>query len=124
MNYSLHWRQTVVTDNDDDAIAEYIHRLAFEGGRMVAEMWNTSLVVENEERVAAMSNVVFITQNETEANTIRLQLSAGDPDFRIVSRIQGDQDGVISVRLCAQIFLEMSDFELFGQTVMDIYSTL
>ena len=124
MNYSLHWRQTVVTDGDDDAIMDYIHRLAFDGGRRVAEMWNTSLVLQNEARVAAMSNVVFITQNQSEADAINFQLLAGNPEYRVVSRIERDNDGVISVRLCAQIFMEMSDFESFGQAVLDIYHSL
>lgn len=124
MNYSLHWRTTVVTENDDAVIMNYIHRLAFDGGRRIASMWNTSLVIENEERIAAMSNVVFITQNQSEADAINFELLAGDPDYRVISRIERDNDGVISVRLCAQIFMEMSDFENFGQRVMDIYGSL
>eukprot|EP01083_Nonionella_stella_P225503 801649_1 len=120
MQYALQWREnlTVIDDDGnalmvgDDGIIEYIHDLAVAGGELVADIWNTSLLFDNEEYIGSMVNIIFITQDPDEVNAIQQMLFMGPQMWWFRPGVS--LDGKQVARLCAQIFLEVSDFEEFA----------
>jgi hypothetical protein len=54
----------------DEAIMPYMHNLAVQGGNLLAKLWNTETLVQDETLVAAMVNVRIPTNNATLASKL------------------------------------------------------
>jgi selenocysteine lyase/cysteine desulfurase len=104
-------------------VFEYLHNLAVEGGRVLAKLWGTEALVEDH-RIAAMVNV-RMPANCTGAiadviNDHLLQTyKTWVPIFRL-----NQPGGQIYIRVSAQVYLELSDFENLGNAIVKIINQL
>eukprot|EP01104_Vermistella_antarctica_P004606 TRINITY_DN15028_c0_g1_i1.p1 TRINITY_DN15028_c0_g1~~TRINITY_DN15028_c0_g1_i1.p1 ORF type:complete len:574 (-),score=113.46 TRINITY_DN15028_c0_g1_i1:75-1796(-) len=102
----------------DEKIFSYIHQLALKGGRLLAKKWKTELLDIPDSMVAAMVNVRLPTKSYEQAMALpRLLLEKSDtwvPTFEL--------QGAYYTRVSAQIFNDISDFEMLADAVSDILS--
>jgi selenocysteine lyase/cysteine desulfurase len=108
---AMDFRQTL----GEEKIMKYNHDLAWHGANLVAKMWNTTLMTPVESMNGALVCVKLPCNIE----------KGQDVQKRLFDRYNmyvqlGALDGVAYVRLCGQIFLEMSDFELFGKRFLEL----
>ena len=118
MKYALDFRQNItqnIGSGTDTEITDYIHNLVIEGGEKIAEIWNTSLIVTNKQYIPNMVDIILPSQNPQDITPIfdalRTQkiYGRGGPPF----------EGLWFIRLSAQIFLELDDFERVAYVVLD-----
>ena len=112
----------MITNNNDRLIMEYCHKLAIEGGNLIVNIWNTSRLIRNDDYVGNMVNIVMPTQIESEVMSIRniLFRQTTDKDGGKYTFVPAFKwNGVFYVRISAQIFNELSDFEWLAKTVLD-----
>ena len=83
-------------------------------------MWNTSLLIYNEENIGSMINVIFPTDNGTEVAMIRDKLEFEYNTYTPTALFEGEY----YCRMSCQIYHEISDFEWYGQAVLDILSEI
>lgn len=112
MNASLDFREKF----GEQEIIDYIHDICMEGGNLLTEMWNTSLLIYNEENIGSLINPIFPTNNATEVGIINNRL---EYDYKMIAPT-GLFEGEYYCRISCQIYHEISDFEWFGQAVLDI----
>lgn len=100
----------------DSAIFGYVHNLATEAARTLTQMWGTSLLAPMEIS-PMMFNVVLPTNDTQKASAMQNDLLSKHNIYMIT--LQEPVSGLIYSRLSAQIYLELSDFQLLGQLVLD-----
>jgi len=103
----------------DKQIMEYIHKLAVEGGDLLARLWGTDLLVPHN-MIGAMVNVRVPSDNATLMGQMpKLLLDRFDtwvPFFQL----QGGTTWY--TRVSAQIFNQIEDFQMLGDAVKQILS--
>jgi selenocysteine lyase/cysteine desulfurase len=105
----------------DNAIMSYIHDLAVEGGQLLAEMWNTDLLVDPS-MIGAMVNVRLPVTSQTNMTVVRnlpTLLLERYTTWVPVYPLQGNW----YTRVSAQIYNELSDFKYLGNAVTELLSS-
>ena len=99
----------------DVAIRGYVDSLSKRGAALLAQRWNTSLLVP-ESMTSAMSNVIVPTKDIEQCNTLgdELQRQYGIILFSFLV------DGICFVRVHAQIYLEIGDYDFLANATLDI----
>jgi len=117
MNSALDFRQQF----GDDTIINYMHELAVDGGHLIANIWNTSLITKNNNNVIpAMVNVRLPTQNATEIANIQSILYYKYITYLVTYSFEN----VWYCRISAQIFLELSDFQWIAYSFLEVMEQL
>ncbi len=99
----------------DAAIMAYIKQLAWDGAQACLKVWNTTLIVPNPDMNTGIIDVVLPTQNPSSISAAASGLMS-----KYSTYIQtGSFYGTFYIRLSAQIFLEVSDFELLAQRFLE-----
>ena len=100
----------------DRDIIQYLHSICMEGADVLSTMWNTSLLVYNEENIGSMINPILPTDDDDEA---RLIGSILESEYSTILPIQ-PFEGEWYARLSCQIYHELSDFQWLGSAVLEI----
>ena len=115
MSDALDWRENTNMGGGDENIKEYIHNLAWNGGNLVAKLWNTSLLF-GKNQTAAMVNIEFPTTNMTIIKDVTSNLysqynitTGGFPWYN-----------KYYIRLCTMVFHEISDFQYVAEAVISL----
>jgi len=99
----------------DQNIMNYVHDLAVSGGKLLASMWATELLV-HESLIGPMVNVRIPTNDSSLAQSLpKLLLDKYNtwvPTYGF--------GNVWYTRVSAQIYNELSDFEYLGKAVLDL----
>lgn len=99
----------------DGDIIDYMHSLAVQGGQLLARAWGTELLVP-EDMIAAMVNVRLPTDDWTKASTLPQRLLEQYNTWVPAFPLQGH----CYVRVSAQIYLELSDFQFLADAVLKL----
>ncbi|KZP01385.1 PLP-dependent transferase [Calocera viscosa TUFC12733] len=109
-------------------INAYCHTLALQGGALVAEILGTSLLDPTGEWTANMTNVLLPLSlpelGAKEAHALVYRLAEELADERDVMVNVFGHGGRWWVRMCAQVWNEMSDFEKAGWALKDLCARL
>jgi len=104
------------TSLGDSAIMDYMHSLAVAGGELLASMWGTETLISSD-MIGSMTNVRLpcdfnsaFVGNITQA--LRDTYNTWVPTYPL--------QGHWYVRVSAQIYLELSDFEMLGNAMLEI----
>eukprot|EP01083_Nonionella_stella_P013657 38410_1 len=104
----------------DDEIREYTHNLAMDAAQRITSIWNTSLLVYNEENIGAMINPIlpsiYLQLDETIAKEVEWLLYE---EYRTIVYIK-EFEGVWYMRLMVAIYHELSDFEWIAYKTLTI----
>ncbi|KAL0482752.1 hercynylcysteine S-oxide lyase [Acrasis kona] len=103
----------------DQVIMKYNHDLAWKGANLVANSWNTTVLVQKEDMNGALVSVQLPCDLESGMDVAKAIFDRHQTYIQL-----GHLDGLTYVRLCAQIFLELNDFELFAQRFKTILSEI
>jgi len=108
---AMNYRQNL----GDDAIMQYLKKLAWDAAQVCVNTWNTTLIVHNPDMAVGIVDVVLPTQDPAKI------AAAQDGLFSKYSTyIQlGSFAGKRYVRLSAQIFLELSDFSTMATRFLE-----
>ena len=103
------------------AIMSYMHRLAVDGGALLAARWGTA-VLHPEALYAALVDVRVPTANATLAATLGAALMTRFHTFVPIYDIGsvGGRAGDFYARVSAQIFNDLSDFEFLAASVLTL----
>ncbi|KAG0054473.1 hypothetical protein BGZ83_011160 [Gryganskiella cystojenkinii] len=109
----------------EEAIMHYMHRLAMEGGQVMADILGTNVLTPYEQQVGAMVNVRLPIKD---INHPRI----GTPDYLIKHLLEKynlfapsyKHGGYFWTRVSAQIYLELSDFEHLGKVWKEVVEML
>jgi selenocysteine lyase/cysteine desulfurase len=105
----------------DEAIMNYIHQLAVQGGNLLAKKWNTDLLIQ-EDMIAAMVNVRIPTTNSSIANSLpQVLLDQYGTWVPVYSLNDGTNN--FYVRVCAQIYNDLKDFDYLAKSVLEIINS-
>jgi selenocysteine lyase/cysteine desulfurase len=100
----------------DNEIMKYIHSLAVEGGNLLVSMWKTSLLVDHS-MIGSMVNIELpFTENKTKIENLSKNLLEKYHTFVPVFELQEKW----YIRVSAQIYNEISDFEYLGKTILQL----
>lgn len=102
-------------DLGESAIVEYLHSLAVDGGHLLASRWGTEMLLPPD-MIAAMVNVRLPTDNCTQAGLLPQLLLEKYNTWVPAYAWQGH----CYVRVSAQIYLELSDFEFLASAVLNL----
>eukprot|EP01016_Furgasonia_blochmanni_P015176 TRINITY_DN1820_c0_g2_i2.p1 TRINITY_DN1820_c0_g2~~TRINITY_DN1820_c0_g2_i2.p1 ORF type:complete len:443 (+),score=54.87 TRINITY_DN1820_c0_g2_i2:98-1426(+) len=105
----------------DHEIMEYNRDLAWRAGNLFARVWGTEMLVKEKERCGAIVNVRTPTDDW---NVLSKVQDALFQDYKAFLVIFNFSTGHYYARLCAQIFLEISDFERIATTFMTLLETV
>jgi selenocysteine lyase/cysteine desulfurase len=118
---AIEWREKVL--GGEKRILEWQTKLAREGGKKVAEILGTKILENSTETLAgcAMINIFLPLDVESSEKTTAMQwmwktLRDDYKTFMVVFLYKG----VFMVRLSAQVYLEMEDFEWAGKTLKEL----
>jgi len=101
-----------------DEACRYMHTLACEGGRLLAHMWHTRTLADSD-LTAAITNVVLPAMPDAVAQGLPTALNRPGRPFRTwVPTFK--YCGEWFVRVCAQVYLEITDFQALGEAVLAI----
>eukprot|EP01084_Bolivina_argentea_P224018 378905_1 len=124
MSAAVHFRN-FISKNNDELIINYCHNLVIYGAEIVANIWNTSRLVTNNDNVGNMVNVKLPTQNKTKAYLIRNILfdrNATDEKYGFLWVFEWN--GILYCRLSAQIYNDLTDFEWFARVTLQILNDI
>ena len=116
MKNALEFREMI----GDKEIIEYIHNMAIQGGKRVAEMWwgegheNGKLYIDDEDYIGCLVNILMPPNNLTSWSNTFARL------YNIWIRVDNDVYGDVVARFSTQIFHQLDDFEQAAYTVLDI----
>jgi len=103
--------------NFDQAIMDYMHKLASQGGDLLAALWNTEKLVDDS-MIGAMVNVRVPSTNGTLLqNFSRMILERYNTYVPFYAL---ENTNLWYCRVSAQIFNEISDFQYFGNAVLEM----
>jgi selenocysteine lyase/cysteine desulfurase len=118
MGAALDFRERV---GGEAAAMTYIHRLAVDGGALLARAWHTD-VLHADTLYGAMVDVRIPTTNATLAinmdNVLMTRYNTWVPIYDIGS--VGGSHGVFHARVSAQIFNDLSDFQHLADAVLEL----
>jgi selenocysteine lyase/cysteine desulfurase len=102
----------------DQAIMDYIHNLAVQGGQLLAEMWSTDLLVDPS-MIGAMVNVRLPVNSNTNVTVLQnlpqillQKYNTWVPAYPFM--------GSWYTRVSAQIYNDLSDFKYLGNAVLEL----
>jgi selenocysteine lyase/cysteine desulfurase len=105
------------TQFGDQAIMDYMHKLASQGGDLLAALWNTEKLVDDS-MIGAMVNVRVPSTNGTLLqNFSRMILERYNTYVPFYAL---ENTNLWYCRVSAQIFNEISDFQYFGNAVLEM----
>ena len=96
------------------ALMTYVHTLSREGAALLVKAWGTGLIAPNSMQ-AMMHNVIVPVNSSTACSQVQSGLWE-----RGVEIYAPFVDGLCTVRVHAQIYLELSDYVRLGKMVSDI----
>lgn len=103
--------------NDDDII-KYNHKLAIQGGELLAKLWNTQLLIPPGILLSSMVNVELPTSNCTLAAELpTMLLDQYDTWVPVTAK-----SNKCWMRISAQIYNDITDFEYLGNAVKELLS--
>jgi len=105
------------TQLGDKAIMDYMHNLASEGGSLLAQLWNTEKLVDDS-MIGAMVNVRVPSTNETLLQNLSDIILNRYNTYVPLYTLQRTNRWY--VRVSAQIFNEISDFQYYGEAVLEV----
>jgi len=102
-------------------ILGYMHDLAVKGGKVLAEMFDTDVLFNDDKRYAAMVDVRLpavkdVSKYQNLPQKLLKEYDTWVPDYDIGSL--GGKDGVHYVRVSCQIYNEISDIEYLGRAIL------
>jgi len=106
-------------DFGDQAIMDYMHNLASEGGTLLANLWGTEKLVDDS-MIGAMVNVRIPSTNADFLRTLDQQLYQKFNTYVPVFALA--QTNIWYTRVSAQIYTEISDFQYLGDAVLQLLS--
>lgn len=115
---SFEFRESIGGEN---AIMAYNHDLAWKAAKLVANIWGTQLLVTDERLVPALSTVILPFQSGEILSKVRVGLEKQYNTWIQPGGFQLDNGTtLLYIRLSAQIYLELSDFELMARRVLEL----
>jgi len=99
----------------DKEIMEYIHDLAWNGAKILAEIFQTQLQTPNEKLVGAMVGIEVPCDFDTAMTVQKILLSKYDTYIQIIA-----YKNKAFVRISGQIYLELEDFRVMANLFMEI----
>ncbi|KAH8678855.1 pyridoxal phosphate-dependent transferase [Tricladium varicosporioides] len=129
---AIKWREEVC--GGEKAIMDYTHNLAFEGGKMVADMLGTKLL-DNEEHTMTNCSLVNIllplsSSSSPAPGVYSIKEGYGTAVVHWIQRILVDKfqtfiaifqfQGQWYARLSGQVYLDMDDFKWAGEKLRDV----
>ena len=112
---ALDFRQTI---GNESAIFTYNHQLAVQAGKLLAQLWNTSALVSDEKFISTMNNIELPSKITTldQMNDLYQKLVNAHNIF--LPMFQFDQK--FYCRISAQVYMELRDYQVVGQLVLNI----
>ena len=109
------------TSLGDKEIMDYMHTLAVEGGQAVAGIWNTSLLA-NASMIGSMVDIrVPVLGNESDRAYSAAQRMLEDYGMPVVVYpLKNSEPQTIWMRISAQIYLEIGDFERMARLFLEL----
>jgi len=101
------------------------HALIVAASRRVAALWGTSLLVPEASNIAVMADVVVppLAQNEAQLKLIQQRMDLEYNIFFVYGKTNSSNSAVWFVRLSAQVYLELVQFETFASLFLDLLSS-
>eukprot|EP01083_Nonionella_stella_P189737 702317_1 len=125
MGAALDFREKMSHQKNDDLWIEYCHHLAINGGKTVADKWETSRLIENDDYVANMVNIKLPTQNDKHIKFIKQRLFSQSTENQKYTYLGVFKwKGVWYCRLSAQIYNELTDFEWLAEAVLSVLDSI
>ena len=120
---ALDFRDAVASGNDDE-IMTYIHNLAVQGGQLLAQEWNTELLLPTDS-FGAMVDVRVPCTNKTLMSDLPKRLLSEYSTY--VPMYSWDNGGAWDepkwyARVSAQIFNDLDDFQFLANAVKKMLS--
>ncbi|CAF1059836.1 unnamed protein product [Rotaria sordida] len=116
---ALDFRQTIANEID---IYNYNHQLAIQAGYLLAQMWNSSILISNEKFISTMNNIELpLIINTLDKMNILYQKLINQYNI-FLPMIEFDKK--FYCRISAQIYMELNDYQTVGKTVLDAISTI
>lgn len=110
---AIYFRDTLM--GGGQRIMDYIHNLAVAGGELLVKKWGTEMLVPTT-MIGAMVNVRLPTDSAERAQALPDELIAHYNTFVPVTNVQGRW----YVRVSAQIYNDISDFNMLGDAVLKL----
>ncbi|CAF1298402.1 unnamed protein product [Rotaria sordida] len=116
---ALDFRQTIANEID---IYNYNHQLAIQAGYLLAQMWNSSILISNEKFISTMNNIELpLIINTLDKMNILYQKLINQYNI-FLPMIEFDKK--FYCRISAQIYMELNDYQTVGKIVLDAISTI
>ena len=122
INAAIEFRQSL---GGEDAIMNYNHQLAHEGGKLLVNLWGTRLLGPSS-MMSSMITVQVPTDSNSACQTVRSQLCSNDRICVSGSASYNIAGSNIACywRLSTQVYLELSDFQALGQRTLQLLDAL
>jgi selenocysteine lyase/cysteine desulfurase len=118
--YALEWRKQI---GGEEKIMKYNNDLCYDVSLRVAEIWNTSILFDEQYRrsmSAAMVNVLLPSQDHQKLNAAVAVLMKQYGTYLVVYEF----DGMYYTRLSCQVYNEISDFEKVAHYLLTVLKRL
>ncbi|CAF1190981.1 unnamed protein product [Rotaria sordida] len=116
---ALDFRQTIANEID---IYNYNHQLAIQAGYLLAQMWNSSILISNEKFISTMNNIELpLIINTLDKMNILYQKLINQYNI-FLPMIEFDKK--FYCRISAQIYMELNDYQTVGKIVLDAISII
>jgi len=116
---ALDFRQTIASETE---IFSYNHQLAIQAGNLLAQMWNSSILISNEKYISTMNNIELPLMIDTldKMNTLYQKLINEHNIFLPMFQF----DNKFYCRISAQIYMELNDYQTVGNIVLNKISNI
>ncbi|CAF1424330.1 unnamed protein product [Adineta steineri] len=116
---ALDFRQTIANETE---IFSYNHQLAIQAGNLLAQMWNSSVLISDEKYLSTMNNVElpFIIDTLDKMNILYQNLINKHNIFLPMFEF----DKKFYCRISAQIYMELNDYQTVGHIVLNAISNM
>ncbi|CAF1375914.1 unnamed protein product [Adineta steineri] len=112
---ALDFRQTIANESQ---IYSYMHQLANQAGNLLAQMWNSSILILDDKYISTMNNIQLPLTIDTLDKKDNLYAKLVN-DYNIFLPMY-EFDKKFYCRISAQIYMELNDYEKVGNIVLDI----
>jgi selenocysteine lyase/cysteine desulfurase len=116
---ALDFRQTIASETE---IFSYNHQLAIQAGNLLAQMWNSSILISDEKYISTMNNIELPLMIDTldKMNTLYQKLINEHNIFLPMFQF----DDKFYCRISAQIYMELNDYQTVGNIVLNKISNI
>jgi len=101
----------------DDTLIKYIHNLAVEGGALLAQMWGTEKLIDDS-MIGAMVNVRIPSTDAAFLEGLPKLILGKYNTYANIFPLKNSQ--LWYVRVSAQIYTELSDFQMLGNVILSL----